>query len=293
MTKRAFEKILNNQVQSAADLEMELIAFHNEHPNVTQLAFEQCKTKAGLTSYQVLAKSLPKNAKIVVDLACGSGPLLKELITNCLQLEKIYAIDLSEAELYHAKSKNDDERIEFITAAAQKLPLADASVDALCCHLALMLFNHPAQVLKELSRVLRPNGFIAAVVLLMEKKDELFTAMMGLFSRVLNEEHPDLEYTGFGGPQTSTKEGLKTLFGDDGVWTKLEFSNCQIALCGSSEYVAASLMQSFYATFLLSDGSKQKLQKLLIPLFDANKTDKGVVEFYLPFSFFCARKIVS
>jgi SAM-dependent methyltransferase len=48
---------------------------------------------------------------------------------------------------------------------AQALDLADASVDTITCSLAMMLFPDPAQALREMRRVLRPNGYVSISVL--------------------------------------------------------------------------------------------------------------------------------
>jgi ubiquinone/menaquinone biosynthesis C-methylase UbiE len=48
---------------------------------------------------------------------------------------------------------------------AQALDLPDASVDTVTCSLAMMLFPDPAQALREMHRVVRPNGYVSISVL--------------------------------------------------------------------------------------------------------------------------------
>ena len=131
----------------------------------------------------------------LLDLACGDGHLLALLLPLGRPL---VGADLSAGELAAAAARLaalgipraglDGQTAELSTmpsalgsaldathdteppavtlyqARAQALPLADASVAAITCHMALMLMNDPAQVVAELGRVLRPGGRLLAVL---------------------------------------------------------------------------------------------------------------------------------
>jgi SAM-dependent methyltransferase len=96
----------------------------------------------------------------VLDLACGDGHLLALLQPLGRPL---LGVDLSAGELAAARARLGD-GVALYQARAQALPLADASVAAVTCHMALMLMSEPAQVLAELARVLRPGGRLLAVL---------------------------------------------------------------------------------------------------------------------------------
>ncbi len=53
--------------------------------------------------------------------------------------------------------------VVLVLAEAQKIPLGDASADAVLCHMALMLMLPIEPVIGEIHRVLAPGGIFAAV----------------------------------------------------------------------------------------------------------------------------------
>ena len=103
----------------------------------------------------------------VLDLACGDGHLLQLLRATGRPL---LGVDLSAGELAAARTRLGDasklwgDSVLLHQARAQALPLADASVAAITCHMALMLMAEPAAVVTELRRVLKPGGRLLAVV---------------------------------------------------------------------------------------------------------------------------------
>ncbi len=90
---------------------------------------------------------------IVVDLACGTGDLCRDL-----QAAGYAAIgmDLSFGMLEAARTT-----APLVHADALRLPLATGSVDGITCGFALRNFVDLAPFLDELARVVRPGGRIA------------------------------------------------------------------------------------------------------------------------------------
>jgi demethylmenaquinone methyltransferase/2-methoxy-6-polyprenyl-1,4-benzoquinol methylase len=95
---------------------------------------------------------LPDGA-VVVDLACGTGDLCREL-----QRQDLVAVgvDVSLGMLQSARTT-----APLVEADALRLPLPDASVDGATCGFALRNFTDLGGFLSELGRVLRPGGRIA------------------------------------------------------------------------------------------------------------------------------------
>ena len=57
-----------------------LITVHQKHTGFTEECASSCRDKSGRNSYEWLAEIVPnKESLSVLDLACGSGPLLKIL----------------------------------------------------------------------------------------------------------------------------------------------------------------------------------------------------------------------
>lgn len=129
--------------------------FHRARPGITEEALEHSRHPRWGTGYDWLAEAVPRHARVVVDIACGSAPMHPRLAhTDYL------GFDISEAELSAARAAG---RGPVHLADATGLPVADASVDAVVMSMAFMLVPQE-QVLAEIRRVLRPGGVFAAMV---------------------------------------------------------------------------------------------------------------------------------
>lgn len=92
---------------------------------------------------------------VVVDLACGTGDLARDLHSRHLVP---VGVDLSFGMLAAAPV-----RFPRVQADGAALPLPDASVDGATCGFALRNFTDLDATLAELARVVRPGGRIALV----------------------------------------------------------------------------------------------------------------------------------
>jgi SAM-dependent methyltransferase len=76
----------------------------------------------------------------------------------------VLGIDPSPGFIALARSQVNDTRASFQSGAAQALPIAAASVDAVVSGLVLNFTPDPAASLAEMARVTRPGGTVAAYV---------------------------------------------------------------------------------------------------------------------------------
>ena len=60
--------------------------------------------------------------------------------------------------------QGDFGRRQFIAASAEALPFPDATFDAVVSRFGVMLFADPARGVREMVRVARPGGTVAAAV---------------------------------------------------------------------------------------------------------------------------------
>jgi ubiquinone/menaquinone biosynthesis C-methylase UbiE len=95
----------------------------------------------------------------LVDLACGSGAFLSDLKAT-FPRSRLIGLDLSAAYGLQARARTG---VPVIQAAAERLPFADASLDAVSC---IYLFHElppkvRAVVTQEIARVLKPGGVLA------------------------------------------------------------------------------------------------------------------------------------
>lgn len=100
----------------------------------------------------VRALDLPDGA-LVLDLACGTGDLCRELATQSL---RPIGVDLSFGMLAAARTL-----APLLQGDALRLPFPDASADAITCGFALRNFASLPPFFAEMSRVVRPGGRIA------------------------------------------------------------------------------------------------------------------------------------
>jgi ubiquinone/menaquinone biosynthesis C-methylase UbiE len=99
---------------------------------------------------------------VLVDVACGTGRFLRQ-VRLAYPAMTLKGIDLSRAYLEEARRHLDGLRpAELIAAAAEAMPLPDASADIASC---IFLYHElPAevrrQVTAEIARVLKPGGLL-------------------------------------------------------------------------------------------------------------------------------------
>jgi demethylmenaquinone methyltransferase/2-methoxy-6-polyprenyl-1,4-benzoquinol methylase len=95
---------------------------------------------------------LPEGAT-VIDLACGTGDLCRELSARGLAP---IGVDLSYGMLAAARTD-----APLVHGDALRLPLPDAAVDGITCGFALRNFESLPPFFEELARIVRPDGRIA------------------------------------------------------------------------------------------------------------------------------------
>ena len=94
-----------------------------------------------------------RRGAVVLDLACGTGDLCRELSSSGL---RPIGVDLSFGMLAAARTD-----APLVQGDALRLPLPDASVDGVTCGFALRNFERLPPFFAELGRVVRPGGRIA------------------------------------------------------------------------------------------------------------------------------------
>jgi SAM-dependent methyltransferase len=101
---------------------------------------------------------------IALDVGCGPGNVTASLARAAGSGGLALGLDFSEAMLARAVRAEAGPQIGFLRADAQRLPLRDATVDAVVSIAALQLIPDPAAALAEMARVLRPGGRLAVMV---------------------------------------------------------------------------------------------------------------------------------
>ena len=97
----------------------------------------------------------------VLDVGCGPGALTTELVAR-LGAASVSAVDPSEPFVAAARARHPG--IEVQHAAAEALPYEDGVFDAALAQLVVHLMADPAAGLREMVRVTRTDGVVAACV---------------------------------------------------------------------------------------------------------------------------------
>ncbi|MFO1337241.1 MAG: class I SAM-dependent methyltransferase [Burkholderiaceae bacterium] len=96
-----------------------------------------------------------------LDDGCGDGSFTQALVEH-QRPATLVGVDPAPAQLSYARQRVSDARVRFLEGDAQELPLPDASVDAAVMALVLFFVPDPMQGLREMVRVVRGGGTIAA-----------------------------------------------------------------------------------------------------------------------------------
>lgn len=96
-----------------------------------------------------------------LDDGCGDGSFTQALVEHQLPAT-VVGVDPAPAQLSYARQRVAHAGIRFLDGDAQALPLPDASVDAAVMALVLFFVPDPMQGLREMVRVVRGGGTIAA-----------------------------------------------------------------------------------------------------------------------------------
>lgn len=133
-----------------------------------------------------------KSNDIVLDIASGTGePGLT--IASRLGAGKVILTDLAE-DMLEIATENAAERnitnIETRACDVSNLPFEDNFFDAISCRFGFMFFPDMQMAAKEMARVLKPGGRVAAAVWNIPEKNFWISATMGVINK--NMELPAL-----------------------------------------------------------------------------------------------------
>jgi len=234
---------------------------HQEHTGFTEACASSCRDEAGRNSYEWLAELVPDNESLrILDLACGSGPLLKILFDRNKNLN-LKGIDMCPEELALAKTRLINTGVNLIESKAQNLTaINDNSIDIVLCHWALTLMDPIAPVLDEVRRVLTSEGRFAALVDGPMDAAPGYTEVHDLIYSYVQEEIPSYGEIDLGDPRIRGSESLSNLVNKSFPEANVTIETKVVSMEGSVTQVAEIAAGFFYAAFVL----KPEKRKLMI-----------------------------
>ena len=233
---------------------------HQEHTGFTEACASSCRDEAGRNSYEWLAELVPDNEDLhVLDLACGSGPLLKILFDRNKNLN-LKGIDMCAEELALAKTLLGNSGANLIESKAQNLTaINDNSIDIVLCHWALTLMDPIAPVLDEVRRVLTSEGRFAALVDGPMNSAPGYKEVHDLIYSYVQEEIPSYGEIDLGDPRIRGSDSLSNLTRKAFPKANVTIETNVVSMEGPVIQVAEIAAGFFYAAFVLKPEKRKSM----------------------------------
>ncbi|MEO7016760.1 MAG: class I SAM-dependent methyltransferase [Leifsonia sp.] len=137
------------------DWDSYLAWFHDTRPGITEEILGRSFDSANRNAYDWIIDQLPATGTIL-EVACGSAPIYRDTFAS-----RYVGVDTSAAEVAIAQRRGAH---RVMVGSATDLPLSTGSVAAVVCSMALMILPDLDVVLKEIRRVLHPDGVFLATM---------------------------------------------------------------------------------------------------------------------------------
>ncbi|MCC8405956.1 class I SAM-dependent methyltransferase [Paraburkholderia sp. MMS20-SJTN17] len=260
-----------------SQVEAYLKDFHLRQVGTTRRAYSAYAARSGqaeyLSSYHALAERVPNDElpRIVLDLACGDGPLLEILSDRDHTATKLIGIDMSDGELVAARAVLPP-NIRLINERAQELSLETGSVDYVLSHMALMLMDDIEQVMREIRRVLRKGGRFAAVVGRAFLLGEVGEAFLNVFRPIANAHLTRLR---FGDSRTRCEAGWRELLQQG--FANIAFEDIDVEWTPTPEQLWQSMLET-YDTDRMSDAGREQFKSELLTAVAPMQREDGTLK---------------
>jgi ubiquinone/menaquinone biosynthesis C-methylase UbiE len=120
----------------------------------------------------------------VLDVACGTGVLTRAIAERVGTDGSVTGLDLNPGMLAIAKQKTPD--VDWREGRAESLPFDDAVFDVVVSQFGLMLFESPESALREMNRVLTPEGRLRVAVFDSLDRHPAFAALADVYERMVD-----------------------------------------------------------------------------------------------------------
>ena len=271
------DSLANNQQPGDKALLAHLRTVHQNNAGFTEKCASSCRDKAGRNSYEWLAEIVPDVDGIrVLDLACGSGPLLKILYDSNKNF-KLKGADISPEELELAKARLPKGSVELFELKAQNLTaIDDNSIDVVLCHWALTLMNPITPVLNEIRRVLSSGGKFAALVNGPMDAAPGYNDVYNLIYEYVQTKLPRYGEIDLGDPRIRSTDSLKNVLSEAFPDANINIKTNVVSVEGPVGEVAETTAGFFYASFILPQETRETMLSKLSDLLMISKQTKDL-----------------
>lgn len=223
------------------------------------------------------------DARVVLDLGCGNGPLLDAVARARPQVARLVGVDACAADLALALARLPAGRADLRCERAQALSLADASIDAALSHHAFYLFDPLEPAVAEVARVLRPGGLFACVTWsFAADRFEPFAAIMTAMAAATARDRP--AFRGWCDRRNFDRAELEALLVAGGFAAPLEVEEHALVIEEPAEALADRLLRFFYSVDLQREETRAELRAAWLRLLAPTQGAAGNARLLFPFA---------
>ena len=167
----------------------------SDDPNLRQIeaarAYEALFVPALLGQFapKVAGAARVREGERVLDVACGTGVLAREILNRVGPTGRVAGVDLNPGMIAVAKENTPD--VEWHQGKAESLPFPDESFDAVVSQFGLMFFADRVQAIQEMLRVLTASGRLAVAVWNSFENIPAYAAEVELLQRTAGQQAAD------------------------------------------------------------------------------------------------------
>ena len=280
------KKVNSGIYPSNNDLIEHLDIIHKCYAGFTEKVATSCRDSNGNNSYELLLNIIDKNKhknSDVLDIACGSGVLLKLLsIKNFTLQSKLTGVDISDSELQLAHNKLSHLDINLYKDKAQNLDfIENNSQDLIFCHWALTLMNPIIPVLKNVKRLLRNEGIFSAII---DGDINIAPGYSEVHDIIYKQTQKECSMYGsieIGDSRVRSAKSLNQLIKEIFTDAEITISSNVLSMKETPIILAKEVSKFFYASLVLSKNSRKTLISDLEDYF-FSKSIEGLSVFNLP-----------
>ena len=223
----------------------------------------------------------------VLDVACGTGILAREIAPRVGSAGHIVGIDPSPGMI--AVAKQLAPAIEWRDGVAESLPFPDRSFDAVVSQFGLMFFTDRSQALHEMLRVLIPGGRLAVAVWDSLDNIPAYASEVALLERIAGRQGADALRAPF---VLGDRKHLATLFSEAGAASTQVITHRGTAQFPSIRTMVEADLRGWLPVMgvILSEDQIDRILQEAPRTLSSYATDEGAVTFHLSAHVVTARK---
>ena len=142
---------------------------------------------------EIVRRAAPQDGEHILDLACGTGILTREVMRSGISPGGLTGMDLSADMLAVARVRATQSSLqaEWVEGSASQLPFSDDRFDLTYCQQALQFFPDRLAALRELRRVMRNSGRVVFSVQQDLERNPLLKAQADTLDKYVGREAGD------------------------------------------------------------------------------------------------------